>query len=532
MIFFHDPRGRWRVRSIDGVEVRDLGDTQPVDAIARAFAKGGVSAAKAILVDSIGHFAAVLSGPQGTLAFVDHCRSIPLFYDEAGTAVATDPRALMPKRLPQQVDETSALEAAMAGYVTGHFTLYRGLFQIPSGEFLFAPSGNIPLRREQYFLYRPIKLRTEPIDVLASELAGIVDRIVRRAIEAADGVPVWVPLSAGLDSRILLCKFAELGCPNLQSFSYGPRGNDEAQAAREVAKRLGVPWRFVASTRASTKAFFASDVRRRYWDFSDGLCSVPNPQDIVALTELMETGVVRKGDFIVNGQTGDFISGNHIPKQFVDGDTDADGLFDAIEAKHFSLWKSLKTKKNLDLVRARLFDQLGLSGTEKLSGQQAAELYECWEYRERQAKYIVNGERIYDFLGLRWRLPLWDQEFVKFWRDIPAKTKIGQAVYRAYLKAYDYKGLFRDFHPKVWHWPGLMMAVLPAARVIRLTAGVESRDRFLKSLLYFGMYRHHYSVYRYRDFLRHVADLRSPVSLLVATWLREEGIELEGLPSL
>jgi hypothetical protein len=84
----------------------------------------------------------------------------------------------------------------------------------------------------------------------------------------------------------------------------------------------------------------------------------------------------------------------------------------------------------------------------------------------------------------------------------------------------------------VWHWPGLMKAVLPVARVIRLTKGVKARDRFLKAMMYFGNYRHHYAPFRYRDFLEHVDDLRSPISLLVALWLSERGISVPGLPQL
>ena len=43
-----------------------------------------------------------------------------------------------------------------------------------------------------------------------------------------------------------------------------------------------------------------------------------------------------------------------------------------------------------------------------------ADLYEKWEYEERQIKYVVNGQKTYDFWGVDWFLPLWDSEFVKF----------------------------------------------------------------------------------------------------------------------
>jgi asparagine synthase (glutamine-hydrolysing) len=526
-----DPRRHWRTRQVGAVTVHDAGDRGPVDAVARAFATGGYDAAQSTLAGAVGQFAAVLEGPAGTLAFVDHCRSIPLFHDGA-RMIANDARLVLAEMRAARADETSVLEAGMAGYVTGPYTLYRDLFQLQAGELLFRPAGGDRATTAFYFVYRPAGLRGETAGELADELGAVTDRIVRRVIAAAAGVPVWVPLSAGLDSRLLLCKLVEHGCPNLQSFSYGPPGNDEARAARRVAETLGVPWRFVPSCRRSMQQFFASEMRHGYWNFSDGVCSVPNPQDILPLVDLMGQGVVRAGDMIVNGQSGDFINGGHIPQQFIDCDADVAGLFDAIVAKHFSLWSSLKTPENLARIRARVLSELGLSGSERFSGQDAAALYEQWEYQERQSKFVVNGQRIYDFLGLQWRLPLWDQEFIIFWRDIPAPVKFAKRLYCAYLDRYDYRGLFRNYSPAVWHWPGVMKGVLPLARLVRLTRGPKARDRFLKSLLYFGMFRHLYAPYRYRDFLAHFDDLRSPISLHVATWLHEQGLSQPGLPAL
>ncbi len=99
-----------------------------------------------------------------------------------------------------------------------------------------------------------------------------------------------------------------------------------------------------------------------------------------------------------------------------------------------------------------------------------------------------------------------------------------QALYHRYLDDYDYKGLFREFKPHVWHWPGLTKVVLPMARLIRLALGYETRDRFLKAMRYFGMYRYLYAPYGFLDVLRRSQDLRNPLSLLVLTWLREIGV--------
>lgn len=520
----------WETRTVSGLTVHSRGDHEAAHAIARTLSKSkrpGAAAARAAVHGAQGHYAAVVEGPHFLLACVDHCRSIPLFFVAAGEkeAVSNDARLLKAEAGLDGVDELSALEAAMAGFVTGRHTLFGGLSQLQAGDLLWHDKGTGKTKVDQYYIYVPDTPNAESEDGLIEQLAGVTDRAMARVIKQADGRPIWVPLSAGLDSRLILCKLVEQGYDNLFAFTYGPSGNDEAKAARAIAGRLGVEWRFWPDTPSHMRKLYDSDIRSAYWAFGDGLSTLPNLQDFPVLQRLKENGDIPEGVVIVNGQTGDFISGGHIPKALWESASPTlDDLFEAIVAKHYSLWRSLKTPGNLASLRSRVWDNLGLAGNETLSREQAAALYERFEYQERQAKHIINGQRNYDFLELDWALPLWDREFVDFWRDVPYEHKFQQGLYKRYLERWDFKGLFRGFKPVVWQWPGAMKAVLPLFRVVRLLFGTDARDRLIRYLLYFGMYRHMYAPFGYRYFFRHAQNLRNPISVLSQRWLAEMGI--------
>ena len=51
-----------------------------------------------------------------------------------------------------------------------------------------------------------------------------------------------MPLSAGLDSRLVLTKLVERGCENIACYTYGPIGNYEVPKAKRIAKELRVDW--------------------------------------------------------------------------------------------------------------------------------------------------------------------------------------------------------------------------------------------------------------------------------------------------
>lgn len=54
-------------------------------------------------------------------------------------------------------------------------------------------------------------------------------------------------------------------------------------------------------------------------------------------------------------------------------------------------------------------------------------------WQERQAKFIGNSVRVYEFFGYDWWMPLWDKGFVEFWEGVPLALRKEREWYKEYV---------------------------------------------------------------------------------------------------
>lgn len=466
-------------------------------------------------------WAFVASSPSKVVAAIDKIRSYPLFYSKLTDKiiVSNSGNLLRQTFSSAPVMPDALVEFRMAGYVTQSRTLFEGIWQLQAGQCLTFDLGRKGYQLHRYYRYQPQPDAPRKIEFWIDELRDATEKIFKRLIDTASGRLLLVPLSGGLDSRLIVGILRHLGYKNVSTFSYGPNGNYEAKIAKHVAEKAGFPWTFIATEHASFRDFFWSKDRREYWKFSNDLATVPNMQDVLPFTQLIKKGIPRDA-IVVNGQSGDFISGGHIPKIITESD-DKELLINAILEKHFSLRKSLLTSGNRSIAVSHLLTSF--ADIEKSAGQRLSSpaLYEYWESQERQCKYVIGGQRIYDWIGLDWQLPLWDSDYLNLWTRVPVELKLHQKLYREYLKSSDYCRLFKEFRPTVWRWPGKSMAVLPIAQVIGLFAGRPAKERFYEYARYIGHYGPFYAPWGVQSFLSAATDVRNALPFFVDTWIEE-----------
>lgn len=528
-----DKKYRWQHLKNDIFECWYIGSDKAVSQFVLFLVdhpNAGIDEMKDELVRLHGNFAFIIEQGSRIIAAVDKIRSYPVFYCQEGNHfhVSNSARALKDALGLEEIDDLSLLEFRMAGYVTGRDTLFRNLHQLQAGEMLVWEEsfGELDLMRYFRFLLDESGNKDErAYDEWIDEAEAQTVRIFERLMEDAAGRPIWVPLSGGLDSRLILCMLASKGYDNLHAFSYGVPRNHEARIAREVARRVGVPWVFIPIKRRAFRNFYTSQERIAYWKFCDFLSSVPNMQDLLPLRDMLAGRLLSGDEIIVNGQSGDFITGGHIPMLPKGKESNWNAMVDALVQKHFSQWKDLLTSANLSRVVEKFVGVLSEVASEPTCYEPQIALYEYWEWQERQCKYVVNGQRVYDWLGLDWALPLWESEYLSFWKKVPLEIKSGQRLYRDYLKRWDAYGLFKDFDPTVWRWPGPMIIVVPVARLIGLVAGARAKDALYRIASYWGDYGYYYVILGFYRFLTQYKNGRGGMAFFIKKWLNENAIE-------
>ncbi len=351
---------------------------------------GDRRAAEAWLRNLDGHFALVIETPGWTLAAADRVGSIPLIWTRrTGEMLVTQDGPGLERALglgPGDINPDAAVSVALAGYTIGADTLYRGVHRLTPGQYLWIDGDGEHLGA--YHRWRPwLPSDAAPGDLVVP-LISLHERIVDKLVAGAGGRPILVPLSAGLDSRLILSGLIAAGYRNVRAFTYGLPGNREALMASRIAARLGVDWTFIPYDVGRLRRAMATTRHRDYESYADVLTGIHFPQDWLALTEMMAQHGVGPDTIVVNGQTGDFITGNHILPPLTEpalGASPAERMERILAvaiAKHFKLWHALQAPRWLDPVRRRLREDI----------EDAGGLPEIGARRSRRVRIFRDGQ--------------------------------------------------------------------------------------------------------------------------------------------
>lgn len=521
MQFINDPKHHWTQQQKTAVTLYFKGDKD----FALELLETKLENISGTLQENQRFTSGVIETNDNIIAWTDHIRSWPIFYSQKGDKffISNNARNVKNDANLSSVNDTSCLEFAMAGYVTGKDTLYNDLFCLQPGEYLIWNKNTKKLTITRYYRYTPILTdTTQDWDTNKHTLNELLDTITRNIIERAKGRPIWIPLSGGLDSRIILCKLHEHGYKNLHTFTYGPKFNFESKVAKKVAEKLTIPWVFISPTKSQIRRYFESDIRKYFWRTTDGLKAIASMREFSAIMNLREQSLVPDDAIFINGQSGDYITGGHISHHWTSNKNhEPSDLFTVLINKHYTLWKNINAPNDIEAVTSKIPELLPKDWEKANKPEEWASIEEQWEYDGRQVCLVANGQRIYDFFGYDWEMPLWEKSLVDFCETLPLEQKTGQALYKQYLKEYNYIGLFPETEPNIWRWPVPMLWVLPIAQIIGRVLGKNRKQNFYALMRYHGHYSNQFYSFPWNIHLITYKNARNVMSLNVRQWIIE-----------
>lgn len=366
-----------------------------------------------------GLFSLVLKIGNSYIITGDMIRSYPVFYGfkDKNIFITNDLFKFQEEYGRFTLHNNNLEEFIASGFVYGNGTVYKDVLGLQAGEIIHIQEEKISSCRYFEFKHAEKLFAFENIYEFAKVLDKILISAFERTIAQTPDLNRWVvPLSGGHDSRMLCNYFYKLGLKNVICFSYGRAGSDQAAISREVAESLGFEWYFVEYTEQKWQELHNKGIID---DFAlktafNGV-STPHLQDFLAVYELKEKNILRPGDVLVPGHTGDFLTGCNL------GQADL-ACIDKVMAVTNVINKHSKIKDHKCYpVRTieKIYDDAKVS---------PRYFQEYFNWQELRAKFTVNSLRTYEYFGFHTRLPYWDKEYVDFWLSVSDSQRAGRKI--------------------------------------------------------------------------------------------------------
>ena len=386
------------------------------------------------------NFSIIMKRKNEIYAFSDKIKSFPMLYykDKCRFLLFENFKLIKNCKLDFTIDKKQILYFSMSGYTISNNTIYKNIKPIKQGTFIHFFKNTV--KEYEYFYFNNKKTKKDLN--IKEKLKKINENIILKLIASCQDKQIVIPLPAGYDSRFILTGLKKYGYKNISTFSYGRKNNREEKIAKELTSFMKIPWIYIPYTNKKLQKIKNSKQHRDYEAYADNLTSIHFPQDFTAIKYLHDNNLISRDCVIVNGQLGDFISGNHLPNiKYIKKNATKDLIYQYIY-KHLNLWNSyyLKNKNKI------YYQILNIINKKKFKHEKESQfkIFENLEFENRQCKYVINGQRLYEFFNYEWRLPLWDSEYLNFWSSIPLELKLNQKLYKETLHETDWCGVWNN----------------------------------------------------------------------------------------
>lgn len=390
---------------------------------------------EAKLNDANGSFSVVIERPNATWAAVDRLRNFPLFTESNAKNLIISDSINVFKTNPQKtIDPLSANLFRLSGWVPGNRTLLSGVEQLSAGELICMDENGLIRKRYAGFVPKTAPNFTPTFEQFQTILQGVSLKLMKVVAEK----PVILPLTAGFDSRLIAVLLKQMGHQKVTCVTYGRKNNCEVETAKQVADRLGFDWIFIDYAQTPYRDILTSESFNAYLRYSGNGTSMPFLQELPAIEYLRQHHIIDPDSVVLPGHSADALAGSHLQPSFASSGSLLH-YQNAIVSKYFT-HDTLPSRHQLKETQQEIAKEL-----QKSPFAEPFVLFDDWNFKERQAKFIVNSSKAWDFYGIPYYLPLWDNQLTAFFIHQPLFNRLYKHFYKqACLQLFEQHGLVFD----------------------------------------------------------------------------------------
>ena len=285
----------WKETKIKGINIFYTGSKKVIDNLIKilCFKNFDENRIRKFLLDDNRNCSFIIKAKNILYTATSFCRDYPIFFRVNNKKLIISNNIRKLRKNNDMFNDKSLFEFATCGYSLGLRTLLNEIYVMGPANILIS---NKKIKLYKYFTYhKTLKInQRKKIKDHIYQLNKIIDNSIDFIIENSNDRTIYIPLSGGLDSRLIVSKFHEKKYKNIKCFSYGFKNNSDALIAKKVADHLNLNWEYIWFNKHRFRKLFFSRFKEDYDIFSDHLSCIPNYGEIFFLKELKERGYFNK----------------------------------------------------------------------------------------------------------------------------------------------------------------------------------------------------------------------------------------------
>lgn len=355
----------------------------------------------------------------------------PHYYGWSGETLLVSPTVAAIHRSwnrQAKINRAGTVEFFAFEQLMGNKTMVEDISLLPPASICRLERGSLKTNNYWDFPY-PDKPLAAPEKELCEELQRKLLIAINRQISA--NCPLGVPLSGGLDSR-LLASVASQSISALPVFTFGDPNCMDRRFAAEVAQHIGAEHFCVSPDSAHWMDNFRTSAR-----LCDGMSPVLHAHILLLRSILTE-----KVGVVLDGLAGDMIFGGYVKGHMVC----SLGTSDTINWLLTHKYSNRMSSSEMDdlFVDKSFLDCLPLlvetlrKRVQMCQSSQLANVNDYIAYRERVRRFTINGNTLLrDFVEVR--TPFFDYDLIDFAIRLPVRLRLNRRLYKGAVR-----GLFPE----------------------------------------------------------------------------------------